>query len=169
MNLLLKNRELALALIVGVMIVGIGFYAPAFVALDNIAYVLDDTSILFMDCSGAELTRRYSETRSRHPMAQDRQIGSQPRNRGLGKRGIFILALVPPVRQRALRVNVDKHDWSGASALGLHGEVTRQRGLARAPLLRCQCEYAQSLIPLKCKCGKDRIPAGDRRTFLILG
>jgi rhamnose transport system permease protein len=48
MNLLLRNRELALALIVGAMIVGIGFYAPAFVSPDNIAYVLDDTSILFM-------------------------------------------------------------------------------------------------------------------------
>jgi len=33
-----------------------------------------DTSILFMDCSGVEITRRYSETRSRHPLAQDRQI-----------------------------------------------------------------------------------------------
>ena len=33
-----------------------------------------DTSILFLDCSGAEITRRYSETRSRHPMAQDRQV-----------------------------------------------------------------------------------------------
>lgn len=33
-----------------------------------------DTSILFLDCSGAEITRRYSETRSRHPLAQDRQI-----------------------------------------------------------------------------------------------
>jgi UPF0042 nucleotide-binding protein len=33
-----------------------------------------DTSILFLDASGAEITRRYSETRSRHPMAQDRQI-----------------------------------------------------------------------------------------------
>lgn len=48
MNLILKNRELALALIVGVMIIGIGFYAPAFVSPDNLAYVLDDTSILFM-------------------------------------------------------------------------------------------------------------------------
>lgn len=48
MNLLLKNRELALALIIGLMVLGIGLYAPAFVALDNIAYVLDDTSILFM-------------------------------------------------------------------------------------------------------------------------
>lgn len=33
-----------------------------------------DASILFLDCSGTELTRRYSETRSRHPMAQDRRI-----------------------------------------------------------------------------------------------
>jgi rhamnose transport system permease protein len=48
MTLILKNRELALALIIGLMVLGIGFYAPAFVAPDNIAYVLDDTSILFM-------------------------------------------------------------------------------------------------------------------------
>ncbi len=48
MNLLLKNRELALGLIVGLMIIGIGLYAPAFVSPDNLAYVLDDTSILFM-------------------------------------------------------------------------------------------------------------------------
>jgi len=33
-----------------------------------------DAAILFLDCSGAELTRRYSETRSRHPLAQDRRI-----------------------------------------------------------------------------------------------
>jgi rhamnose transport system permease protein len=48
MNLLLKNRELALGLIVSLMVIGIGLYAPAFVTPDNIAYVLDDTSILFM-------------------------------------------------------------------------------------------------------------------------
>ena len=29
-------------------------------------------STLFLDCSGAELERRYSETRRRHPLAQDR-------------------------------------------------------------------------------------------------
>ncbi len=29
-------------------------------------------SMLFMDCSGAELERRYSETRRRHPLAADR-------------------------------------------------------------------------------------------------
>ncbi len=48
MNFLLKNREFALALIIGVMIIGIGLYAPAFVSPDNLAYVLDDTSILIM-------------------------------------------------------------------------------------------------------------------------
>lgn len=33
-----------------------------------------DVTILFLDCAGAELTRRYSETRSRHPLALDRPI-----------------------------------------------------------------------------------------------
>ena len=31
-----------------------------------------DIAILFLDCAGAELVRRYSETRRRHPLAQDR-------------------------------------------------------------------------------------------------
>lgn len=48
MKLFFKNREAALALIVAAMVLGIGLYTPAFVSLDNIAYVLDDTSILFM-------------------------------------------------------------------------------------------------------------------------
>lgn len=33
-----------------------------------------DAGILFLDCNGAELARRYSATRSRHPLAQDRPI-----------------------------------------------------------------------------------------------
>jgi rhamnose transport system permease protein len=48
MNYLLRNREAALAIIIALMVTGIGIYAPAFVTLDNIAYVLDDTSILLM-------------------------------------------------------------------------------------------------------------------------
>ena len=32
----------------------------------------DDVGTLFLDCSGAELERRYSETRRRHPLALDR-------------------------------------------------------------------------------------------------
>jgi UPF0042 nucleotide-binding protein len=31
-----------------------------------------EVAMLFLDCSGAELVRRYSETRRRHPLAQDR-------------------------------------------------------------------------------------------------
>ena len=45
---LLRNREAALAVIIVLMVTAIGFYAPAFVSPDNIAYVLDDTAILFM-------------------------------------------------------------------------------------------------------------------------
>ncbi len=34
-----------------------------------------DVGMLFLDCSGAELERRYSETRRRHPLAPDRPAG----------------------------------------------------------------------------------------------
>lgn len=33
-----------------------------------------DCSLLFLDCNGAELSRRFSETRRRHPLALDRPI-----------------------------------------------------------------------------------------------
>ena len=34
-----------------------------------------DIGTLFLDCAGAELERRYNETRRRHPLAQDRPAG----------------------------------------------------------------------------------------------
>ena len=34
-----------------------------------------DVEILFLDCAGAELVRRFSETRRRHPLALDRPAG----------------------------------------------------------------------------------------------
>ena len=34
-----------------------------------------DLGTLFLDCAGAELERRYNETRRRHPLAQDRPAG----------------------------------------------------------------------------------------------
>ena len=34
-----------------------------------------DIGMLFLDCSGSELERRYSETRRRHPLAPDRPAG----------------------------------------------------------------------------------------------
>jgi rhamnose transport system permease protein len=48
MSALLKNREVALAIIILAMVVGIGLYAPAFVSLENVVRVLNDTSILAM-------------------------------------------------------------------------------------------------------------------------
>lgn len=33
-----------------------------------------DVTTLFLDCTGAELDRRYSETRRRHPLAEDRPL-----------------------------------------------------------------------------------------------
>jgi RNase adapter protein RapZ len=33
-----------------------------------------ELSVLFLDCSGEELTKRFSETRRRHPLAQDRSV-----------------------------------------------------------------------------------------------
>ncbi len=51
-----------------------GFGAQAIV--DRIKTMRDDhgenISTLFLDCTGAELERRYSETRRRHPLAPDR-------------------------------------------------------------------------------------------------
>ena len=34
-----------------------------------------DVRMLFLDCAGEELARRFSETRRRHPLAQDRPVG----------------------------------------------------------------------------------------------
>ncbi len=48
MNYFLKNRELALAIIVAIMITGICIYTPVFATLENAASVLNDTSILCM-------------------------------------------------------------------------------------------------------------------------
>jgi rhamnose transport system permease protein len=45
---LLQNREVALAVIIALMVAGIASYAPAFVSLQNISFLLDDVSILLM-------------------------------------------------------------------------------------------------------------------------
>ena len=55
----------------------------------------NNISVLFMDCSGAELERRYSETRRRHPLALDR-----PAADGIARER----ELVAPLRQWAAHV-----------------------------------------------------------------
>jgi RNase adapter protein RapZ len=52
----------------------------------------DDVGILFLDCTGAELVRRYSETRRRHPLAPDR-----PAEDGIARER----ELLHPLRQAA--------------------------------------------------------------------
>jgi rhamnose transport system permease protein len=47
-NFLLRHRELALGLIIAVLVLAIGVYAPAFISPANIATMLNDTGILFM-------------------------------------------------------------------------------------------------------------------------
>ncbi len=50
-----------------------GFDAAAIVArIKAMREGGDDIATLFLDCAGAELERRYSETRRRHPLALDR-------------------------------------------------------------------------------------------------
>jgi len=54
-----------------------------------------DIDTLYLDCSGAELERRYSETRRRHPLAQDR-----PATDGIARER----ELTEPLRRWASRV-----------------------------------------------------------------
>lgn len=48
MALLLRYRELVLAVIIAAMVTGIGLYAPAFTTQDSLLGVLNDTAFLFM-------------------------------------------------------------------------------------------------------------------------
>ena len=85
-------------------------------------------------------------------LPQDGKISGKPCNRGLGESGIFILTLVPPVCQRTLGVDIDQNDRPCSGALGLNGQMSRECGLPRSTLLRCQCQYTQDLVPLVCAC-----------------
>lgn len=62
-----------------------------------------DVGTLFLDCAGAELERRYNETRRRHPLAQDRPAGQ-----GIARER----ELLEPLRRWANRL-IDTSDMSG--------------------------------------------------------
>ncbi len=61
-----------------------------------------EVGMLFLDCSGAELERRYSETRRRHPLSLDR-----PANDGIGRER----TLLAPLRDWANRL-IDTTDMA---------------------------------------------------------
>jgi UPF0042 nucleotide-binding protein len=62
----------------------------------------DDIGVLFLDCAGGELERRYSETRRRHPLALDR-----PASDGIARER----ELLAPLRRWANRL-IDTTDLS---------------------------------------------------------
>ena len=62
-----------------------------------------DVGTLFLDCAGAELERRYNETRRRHPLAQDRPAGQ-----GIARER----ELLEPLRRWANRL-IDTSNMSG--------------------------------------------------------
>ena len=84
----------------------------------------DDIATVFLDCSGAELERRYSETRRRHPLALDR-----PATDGIARER----ELLSPLRRWADHVI----DTTSATSNDLRLEIRTRFGerLTAAPTL----------------------------------
>ncbi len=84
----------------------------------------DDISTVFLDCGGAELERRYSETRRRHPLALDR-----PASDGIARER----ELLAPLRRWAENVI----DTTGLTSNNLRLEIRTRFGerLTSAPTL----------------------------------
>lgn len=77
-----------------------------------------DVGTLFLDCGGAELARRYSETRRRHPLAQDR-----PAADGIARER----ELMEPLRRWADHMI----DTTNLAVNGLQQEVRSRFGLGK--------------------------------------
>lgn len=86
-----------------------------------------DVGMLFLDCSGAELERRYSETRRRHPLAPDR-----PAQDGIARER----DLLRPLRDWANRL-IDTTDLN-ANALAQQIRTTFPASGRDAPVLSIQ-------------------------------
>ncbi len=78
-----------------------------------------DSGLLFLDCKGIELARRFSETRRRHPLAQDRPMAD-----GIARER----ELMGPLRQAASHlidttdINANELQQEIRSRFGSHGE-----------------------------------------------
>jgi RNase adapter protein RapZ len=93
-----------------------GFDAGAIVAaIKTMRNDGDEIATLFLDCGGAELERRYSETRRRHPLALDR-----PAEDGIARER----ELLHPLRRWADHVI----DTTAVNANDLRLEVRRRFG-----------------------------------------
>jgi UPF0042 nucleotide-binding protein len=95
----------------------------------------DDIGVLFLDCSGGELERRYSETRRRHPLALDR-----PASDGIARER----ELLAPLRLWANRL-IDTTDLS-ANELAQRVRLTFVRdGLGMPTLAITSFGFARGL------------------------
>jgi UPF0042 nucleotide-binding protein len=83
-----------------------------------------DVGMLFLDCSGGELERRYSETRRRHPLALDRPAGD-----GIARERELLM----PLRDWANRL-IDTTTMT-ANALAQQVRATFEQGRADEPVL----------------------------------
>lgn len=81
-----------------------------------------DPEILFLDCSSAELMRRFDKTRRRHPLAMDR-----PAEDGIARER----SLLAPLRRAADTVI----DTTDLSPVELGEELRRRFGIASEPVL----------------------------------
>jgi len=81
-----------------------------------------DPHILFLDCSGAELVRRFDKTRRRHPLAMDR-----PAEDGITRER----SLLQPLRRAADAVI----DTTDLTPVELREELRRRFGAASEPVL----------------------------------
>ncbi|PZQ59042.1 MAG: RNase adapter RapZ [Sphingomonas taxi] len=77
----------------------------------------DNVGLLFLDCSGEELARRYAETRRRHPLADDRPAveGIQLERR-----------LLAPLRERANRLIDTTHHKANVLAQQVRHTFARE-------------------------------------------
>ena len=83
-----------------------------------------DVGVLFLDCAGAELERRYAETRRRHPLAPDR-----PAADGIARER----ELLAPLRDWAGRL-IDTTSLSANALAGLVREQFGEGGDGRSTL-----------------------------------
>ncbi|MGI4731577.1 MAG: RNase adapter RapZ [Janthinobacterium lividum] len=83
-----------------------------------------DVGLLFLDCAGVELERRYAETRRRHPLALDRPAGD-----GIARER----ELLAPLRQWANRL-IDTTDLSSNELAGQIRGTFGREGLGETTL-----------------------------------
>jgi hypothetical protein len=91
--------------------------------------------------------RSIDDCKAEPLLAQDFEVGSEAGDGSLGKSRHVGFALVPPIGEASLRVDVDQADRACPRHLRLHRKMSGQSRLARPALLRCHSQDAH-VFPL---------------------